>query len=454
MDELYAQGYSRDAMLEEVAVRAAVGLGMTAAAVPFFFPLGLADRLRARGVELLVDQALFDARRRVKSDAELAGIRRAQRAAEAGMAAARDLFRRAEAANGIASLDGEPLTSERVKAAVSAAFVEHGASADEFVVSHGPQAAIGHHLGEGPIAVGEPIVVDLWPRDNESSCSADMTRTFCIGEPSAELREWHRLAKEALDRSVEATRAGVTGRALYDVSCEVFEQAGHPTQRTKTPGEMLGEGFFHALGHGVGLEVHEAPNLGIAGQEELVAGDVVAVEPGLYRQGVGGCTFEDLLLVTEDGAVTLTDFPYELEPCDGNAHRERGDPDHGSEVEQPADAQDRRPRPERVQARADAGEEERRREQDDRERVVVGALDVEAHRLRGGRRPRLEPVGLGLGGELVLRHGERRKRRRGVRPRLRRDPGPERGHELGTEAAPVERLRAPARRVRRRRPTG
>jgi Xaa-Pro aminopeptidase len=314
MDELIAQGLSRDAMVDQVSVRAVKGLGVASAVVPYFFPLELADLLRAEGVELRVDRTLFEERRRVKNAAELAGIRRAQRAAEAGMSAARDLLRRAELASGSAALDGEPLTSERLKAAISAAFVDNGCSADEFVVAHGPQSAIGHHMGEGAIRVGEPVVIDLWPRDNESGCHADMTRTFCLGEPSERLREWHRLAKEALDRTAASLRPGASARALYDESCDVFEQAGYPTQRTKAPGRPLADGYFHALGHGVGLEVHEQPYLGISGKGELVAGDVVTLEPGLYEQGVGGCRLEDLLLITEDGAENLTDFPYDLAP--------------------------------------------------------------------------------------------------------------------------------------------
>jgi Xaa-Pro aminopeptidase len=141
-----------------------------------------------------------------------------------------------------------------------------------------------------------------------------MTRTFCLGEPSEQLQEWHRLVKEALDRTREQLRPGIGGRGLYDTSCDVFEQAGYPTQRTKTPGQPLEDGYFHALGHGVGLEVHEEPIMGMTAQNEIVAGDVVTLEPGLYEQGVGGCRLEDLLLITEDGAVNLTDFPYDLAP--------------------------------------------------------------------------------------------------------------------------------------------
>jgi Xaa-Pro aminopeptidase len=313
-DDLIAQGLSRDAMADAVSVRAVRELGVTRALVPYFFPLELADLLRAEGVELTVDRDFFQERRRVKSEAELAGIRRAQAAAEAGMTAARELLRRAEIADGTALLDGEPLTSERLKAAISAAFTAGGCSADEFVVSHGPQSAIGHHMGAGGIKPGEPIVIDLWPRDNESGCHADMTRTYCLGEPSDELREWHRLVKEALDRTHAQLAPGVSGRALYDTSCDVFEQAGYPTQRTKTPGRPLENGYFHSLGHGVGLEVHEEPGLGLTAQKQLVAGDVVTLEPGLYRQGVGGCRLEDLLLITETGAENLTDFPYDLAP--------------------------------------------------------------------------------------------------------------------------------------------
>ena len=93
-----------------------------------------------------------------------------------------------------------------------------------------------------------------------------MTRTFVIGEPSDELREWHRLCKEALDKALADIRAGVTGKSVFDGTCDVFEAAGYKTQRTKEEGKPLEEGFFHSLGHGVGLEVHEEPSLGMLGQ--------------------------------------------------------------------------------------------------------------------------------------------------------------------------------------------
>ncbi|MBV8218624.1 MAG: aminopeptidase P family protein, partial [Solirubrobacterales bacterium] len=111
------------------------------------------------------------------------------------------------------------------------------------------------------IQPSEPVVIDLWPSDFESACFADMTRTFVVGEAPAELRKYHELTRESLSRSLAAVRPGVAGKELHRLSCEPYERAGLPTQLSKAPGQVLEEGYFHSLGHGVGLEVHEAPLL-------------------------------------------------------------------------------------------------------------------------------------------------------------------------------------------------
>jgi len=313
IDELYAQGLTRDEIELEVILRAARRFGVEQAVVPGTFPLEVADHLRANGIEVKADSQHFVQRRRVKNEAELAGIRRAQRAAEAAMDAAREVLRSADRQNGTLLVDGEQLTCERLRLAVEQAFTANGAFADEFIVSHGAQTAVGHDMGSGPIAPDEPICLDLFPRDRESGCFADMTRVFVVGTPSDELLEWHRLCKEALERSVAAVKPGIAGSDLFKITCDVFEESGYPTLRSKQPGEVLQDGFYHSLGHGVGLEVHEEPALGRA-PGQLVEGDVIAVEPGLYRNGYGGCRLEDLVLVTENGGEVLTDYPYDLEP--------------------------------------------------------------------------------------------------------------------------------------------
>jgi len=314
IDELIGQGLPIRELRAQLTVRAVASLGSKSFSVPEGFPVWLADRLRAEGFELTVDQDVFDDRRRAKTDAQIAGMRRAQKAAEAAMDTCRDLLRRSEINGDQLLLDGEPLTVERVKAAMSATFTAHDTTAEDYIVAPGAQGAVGHDMGSGPIPPHTPVVVDIWPRDNASAAFTDMTRTFVVGDVPDDVREWHRLCKEALDRALAETKPGAEGKAIFDGTCEIFEAAGEPTQRTKEAGVALVDGFFHGLGHGVGLEVHEAPGLGIISEKELIAGDVVTLEPGLYRSGYGGVRLEDIVLVTEGGAENLTNYPYDLEP--------------------------------------------------------------------------------------------------------------------------------------------
>jgi len=272
--------------------------------VPGELPVAVADRLRADGIEVTPDAREFIRRRRSKTAAEVAGVRRAQAAADAGMAAAAELLR----------AGGEP-TAEAVRARIREVCAEHGAPASEdIIVAPGAAGASGHETGSGPLPPGEAVIIDIWPCDEASGCFADMTRTFVVGEPAADLIAWHELCERALKDVYELLRPGVTGQELFAAACDVFEAAGELTQRTKPDGEPLRDGFFHSLGHGVGLEVHEEPSLGRTGTDALVAGDVVAIEPGCYRHGYGGVRLEDLALVTEDGYERLTNFPYALSP--------------------------------------------------------------------------------------------------------------------------------------------
>ena len=311
-DRLISSGIDVDQAVRAVWSNACRELGVRDAVVPSGFPVAVADQLREAGIAITVDQGSFDAERRAKNAAELAGMRRAQKAAEAGMRACVDALSSAVPANGGYAIGGELLTVEFVKARIAEAFLRHDATADDFIVARGAQAAVGHDMGSGPIAPGESIVVDLWPRDRESTCFADMTRTFVLGEVPAEIAGYHRLVRDAVDLAIALVRPGVDGRELYAAVCDHFEAAGYPTGRSKPDGEVLQDGFFHGLGHGVGLEEHERPGMGRYG-DELVAGDVITIEPGLYRKGYGGVRLEDLVLVTEDGCENLTVFPYDLE---------------------------------------------------------------------------------------------------------------------------------------------
>lgn len=312
LGELIKQGLEQIEATWEISARVATELGIRRAVVPPDFPLEVANRLRAAGVELEVDRRLFADRRRPKGPTELAGIRRACAAAEAATRAVARMLARAQVKDGMVLADDEPVTSERLHREVRLAVIEHGAGIAEFIVAHGPQTSVAT-LGSGPIKAGEPITVDLWPWDTETACYTDMTRTFVVGPVSDELTEYQRLCRAALDACIAVIKPGLHVGALYGAAADVIEAAGYPTMRTKKEGEVLRDGFFHTLGHGVGLDVHEQPWLNLS-DAELRASDVIAVEPGCYRHGYGGVRLEDVIHVTEAGAENLTNYPYDLDP--------------------------------------------------------------------------------------------------------------------------------------------
>ncbi len=316
--ELVESGMSFAEAEREAVARAVLRIGIDEAIVPGDFPLALGDRLRDEGIVLTVDDDAVELRRRAKSVVELDGIRAAQQAAEAGMTAARELLSRAQPTDdGRLQLDGERLLAEDVRAALRAACAKHGAPCPPDMIVASAWSGNGHEPGSGPLPSGLPIVVDIWPRHEASGCWADMTRTFVVGTPAPEyaglIAEQARLVRTALERAKAAIRPGVRGRELFDLACDLFESEGHLTQRTAQR-EGEDEGFQFSLGHGVGLEVHEAPALGLAGRDPLVAGDVLAIEPGLWDTRIGEVRLEDLVLVTEHGCETLTRFPYDLAP--------------------------------------------------------------------------------------------------------------------------------------------
>jgi len=311
--ELLDQGLRHHELDLELSSRAVAAMGIREAVADPEMPVFIADRFRSDGIVLHLDHEAIAGRRRVKTAAEMAGIRRAQAAAEAGLRAAAQLLGRATVAGDGIFADGEVVTSNRVRAAIREACQKHGAPASTDLIVSSVWEGGGHEPGSGPLPANLPIVIDLWPRDEESTCFADMTRTFVVGEVPEAVRTLESLVRSALERAREAVRPGITGEALYAIACDLFEDAGHRTMRTG-PGDDPEEGFQFSLGHGVGLSVHEPPGLGPNGRDELVPGDVIAIEPGLTVAGLGEVRLEDLLLVTEDGSETLTRYPYDLTP--------------------------------------------------------------------------------------------------------------------------------------------
>lgn len=284
--------------------------GAESVAVPLRFPAGTADALRDRGITVEPDaDGVIGAIRAVKTDDEVEEIRKAQKANEASLRAAETMIADAEIDGDRLVHDGEVLTAERVKATIERELLDHGYALDETIVAGAEQGADPHNRGSGPLPAHAPIVIDVFPRSKATRYHADMTRTFVRGEASDAVRDRFELTKEALDAALGAVEPGVTGEAVHNAVCDVYEAAGHPTLRSDPETET---GFFHSTGHGVGLEVHEGPRVGPGG-EALQPGHVITIEPGVYDPDPGGMRLEDLVVVTEDGHENLTDYPYELE---------------------------------------------------------------------------------------------------------------------------------------------
>jgi Xaa-Pro aminopeptidase len=284
--------------------------GVESVATPPRFPLRTADGLREQGVTVQPDEdGIVTEIRATKTDEEIEHIQQAQRANEAAMARAETLLREATVEDGLLYHEGEPLTSERVTEAIEVTLLRHGCALDETIVACGADAADPHDRGSGPLEPGEPIIVDIFPRHKTTRYHADMTRTFCRGEPTETLREWYNLTAEAKRAALDTLEPGVTGEDVHAAVCDVYEDAGLPTLRADPTAET---GFIHSTGHGVGLDVHELPRVS-ENAGELEPGHVVTIEPGLYDPDVGGVRIEDIVVVTEDGYENFTDYEESLE---------------------------------------------------------------------------------------------------------------------------------------------
>jgi Xaa-Pro aminopeptidase len=184
---------------------------------------------------------------------------------------------------------------------IERSFREAGATALSFgsIVASGENGAR-PHAGAGDTVIPEGALVTVDMGCVVDGYCSDCTRTFATGELSDRLTEIYGLVQQAQLDGLAAVRAGAHGRDVDAASRVAIEAAG------------LGEHYGHGLGHGVGMEVHEAPTLRPESEDVLAPGNVVSVEPGIYIPGVGGCRIEDLVAVTEDGCEILTHFTKEL----------------------------------------------------------------------------------------------------------------------------------------------
>ena len=284
--------------------------GLRKVAVPEDFSLGFARQLREAGVRVKPVKGDFFPQRELKSAAEVKKINAALVMAEVGMSEGIQALKNAKVARDRRLMwRGLPLTADRLRAVIDAAVVQAGGVPSRTIVAGGKQGCDPNHAGHGVLRANQPILLDICPRSQKTGFHADITRTVVKGRASEGVRKMYRAVEAAQDLGLSLVSHGAEGRAVHRAILASLKQAGFETARRD--GHM--EGFVHTAGHGVGLDLHEAPHMSGNSRDLLRAGQVVTVEPGLYYPDIGGVRLEDVVLVTRNGARNLTKSEKTLE---------------------------------------------------------------------------------------------------------------------------------------------
>jgi len=276
-------------------------------------PLIFAHEIQQAGIAVECDTQWGVLQRRSKDEQEIQWLQEAQQATEAAMQMACETVARASArADGVLLVDGQPLTSERLRAAIDVFLLERGYTNPSSIIAGGPDGGDCHNLGSGPLRTEQPVIVDIFPRNRRTLYYGDCTRTVVHGTIRDELLRMHQAVVAAKAAATAACRAGVTGEAVHAATQGAITARGYAVG---LPGPDAPDDYCaitHGTGHGIGLDVHEPPLLDKGGPE-LVVGDAVTIEPGLYCKAVGGIRVEDMVLVTRDGCVNMNRLPEGLD---------------------------------------------------------------------------------------------------------------------------------------------
>jgi Xaa-Pro aminopeptidase len=277
------------------------------ASVPYDFSVGLATQLATEGIRVDPVRGMFWNDREFKTPDEIKQIQKAIRITEIGLARAIEVLKAAEIkpANRLVWA-GKTLTSEILHAEIGTAILHAGGSSKDAIVAGGNQACDPHERGSGPLKANSLIILDIFPKDASTKYFGDLTRTVVRGKASeAQRKLWHTVL-EVQELALSKIQPDGDGASLQNEVSKLFREKGYPTEIRD--GRWVG--FFHGLGHGLGLEVHEQLRIS---KTKFKPGQVLTVEPGLYFHGIGGVRIEDDGVVTEKGFKVLSKFPKQLE---------------------------------------------------------------------------------------------------------------------------------------------
>ncbi len=276
-------------------------------------PLLFAHEMQKAGIAVECDPEWGVLQRRCKDEEEIQWLQESQQATEAAMQMACETVCRAQArTDGVLLVDGQPLTSERLRAAVDVFLLQRGYTNPTSIIAGGPLGADCHDLGSGELRTEQPVIIDIFPRNRTTLYYGDCTRTAVHGQVSDELRRMHAAVVAAKAAAIAACRAGVTGEAVHEATKAAITAQGYTVGLPGPDAPDTYCAITHGTGHGIGLDVHEPPLLDHGGPE-LVMGDAVTVEPGLYCKAIGGVRVEDMVIVTRDGCRNLNRLPEGLQ---------------------------------------------------------------------------------------------------------------------------------------------
>ena len=279
--------------------------GVTSVRADRTLSLSFVHELQEAGIAIDYDSDLGVLDRRSKDAEEVAALREAQAETQRAIEkACRTISQCTANAEGVLQLQGEAVTSERVRALIDVHLLNAGYGNPTSIVASGQDAADCHNHGSGVLRTGEPVIIDVFPRCKATRYNGDCTRTVVHGEIPELVQRMHAAVLASKAAAEAITKSGVTGEAVHAETCRVIAEHGFEIglPGADAPDDRIA--IVHGTGHGIGLDVHEPPLLDVGGPA-LVKGDVLTIEPGLYGPSVGGIRVEDMVLVTESGCEDL-----------------------------------------------------------------------------------------------------------------------------------------------------
>ena len=279
--------------------------------VPENFKMKYAEILLKNKIKVQVKPEPFFKKRITKNKSEIEKIKKTQRANELAIKQAIEIIKKSKIRKDKKLIyQNKILTSEFIKTIIDIELLRKNCRAEIFnIVSCGKDSADPHQEGKGPLLANQPIIIDIFPKSSDNRYFADMTRTVVKGKASKEIKKIYQTVLEAQKLAISKIKPGIKTNSIHKLVQDYFNKKGFKSEEKN--GKV--QGFIHGTGHGVGLDIHELPNLNSKDKNILKTGNVVTVEPGLYYPNIGGVRIEDLILVTKNGHQNLTKFPKVLE---------------------------------------------------------------------------------------------------------------------------------------------